>query len=117
MKQFKKELDRLTSITFNRYNDTIDYVANYLKPFGKKGLPIVWSGGNYVADAVYDDCECVRYEINAIRATNKPLPHSLLEAHAVMKNNDVCDEWIEIDDFDIETIFYIFEWIRFEENK
>lgn len=117
MKEFQKELDRLTSITFNRYNDTIDYVTNYLKPFGEKGLPIVWDDENYVADAVYDDCECVRYEINAIRATNKTLPHSLLEVHVVNNNHEVCDEWIEIDDFDIETIFCMFDCIRIEEKK
>ncbi len=75
-------MNRLTSITFNRYNIG-DYVAIIWETFGEKGLPVLWDDYNYVADAVYDDCECVRYEVNAIRATNKTLPHSLLEVHVV----------------------------------
>lgn len=113
MKVNQEEISRLMTETYNRYNMTIDYVTNYLKPFGEKGLPVLWDDYNYVADAVYDDCECVRYEINAIRATNKTLPHSLLEVHVVTKNYDVCDEWIEIDDFDMETVFGIIDCAKF----
>lgn len=113
MKDVKETLNGLMKETYNHYNSTIDYVAKHLKKHGEKGLPVVWDDYNYVADAIYDDSECVRYEINAIRATNKTLPHSLLEVHVVTKNYDVCDEWIEIDDFDMETVFGIIDCAKF----
>lgn len=113
MKEFLEELDRLINETYNRYNMTIVHIANYLKPFGEKGLPVVWDDYNYVADAVYDDCECVRYEINAIRVADSVLAEPILEVHVVNNNRDVCDEWIEINDFDIETVFGIIGCIKF----
>lgn len=62
---------------------------------------------------VYDDCECVRYEINAIRVADSVLPEPILEVHVVNNNHEVCDEWIEIGDFDIETVFGIIGCAKF----
>lgn len=117
MKEFQNEFDRLMRETYNRYNMTIAYVVNCLKEFGDKGVPVVWDDENYVADAVYDDCECVRYEINAIRVADSVLPQPILEVHIVNNNHEVCDEWIEINDFDIETAFGIIGCIKFEQSK
>lgn len=114
MKENQEEIRRLMNATYIRYNITIAYVANCLKAFGEKGeLPVVWDDENYVADAVYDDCECVRYEINAIRVADSVLPEPILEVHVVNNNHEVCDEWIEIGDFDIETVFGIIGCVNF----
>lgn len=113
MKELQEQISKLMKETYDKYNATIDYVAGYLKQFGENGVPVVWDDENYVADAVYDDCECVRYEIDAIRATNKTSPHDPLEVHVVTNNYDECDEWIEISEFDIETIFDIIDNIQF----
>ena len=95
---------------------TIVYVINYLKPFGEKGLPVYGYGENdtHVVDVLRDDCECTRYNINAIRISHRVCPEQILEVHVVKKNNDVCDKWIKIDDFDMETIFCIIENIKFQ---
>lgn len=113
MKDFKETFNGLMKETYNHYNSTIDYVANQLKEFGEKGVSVVWDDYNYVADAVYDDCECVRYEINAIRVVDSVLPEPILEVHVVNNNHEVCDEWIDISDFDIETTFGIIGCINF----
>ena len=73
-KDVKETLNGLMKETYNHYNSTIDYVAKHLKKYGEKGLPVVWDDYNYIADAVYDDCECVRYEINAIRVSHRVYP-------------------------------------------
>lgn len=113
MKDFKETLNGLMKETYNHYNSTIDYVAKHLKEFGEKGVPVVWDNYNYVADAVSDDCECIRYEINAIRVSHRVYPEMVLEVHVVSNNHEVCDEWIEISDFDIETIFGIIDCAKF----
>lgn len=114
MKENQEEIRQLINETYSRYNMTIAYVANCLKAFGNNGeLSVVWDDENYVADAVYDDCECVRYEINAIRVADSVLPEPILEVHVVNNNHEVCDEWIEIGDFDMETVFGIIGCIKF----
>lgn len=114
MKENQEEIRRLINETYSRYNMTIAYFANCLKAFGKNGeLPVVWDDYNYIADAVYDDCECVRYEINAIRVADSVLPEPILEVHVVNNNHEVCDEWIEIGDFGIETVFGIIGCAKF----
>lgn len=117
MKELQKEISKLMDETYSKYHSTIDYVANCLKQFGENGVPVVWDDDNYVADAVYDDSECVRYEINAIRTTNKTSPHCPLEVHVVTNNYDECDEWLEISEFDMDTIFGIINNIQFEQSK
>ena len=84
-----------------------------MKQYGEKGLPVVWDGENYVADAIYDDCECVRYEIDAIRTTKNFLTKQVLEVHVVTNNYDECDEWIEVSEFDMDTTFGIISNIQF----
>ena len=113
MENVNEVINKLMQDTINQYNATIDYVAKQLKKHGEKGLPVVWDDENYVADAVYDDCECIRYEINAIRVSHRVYPEMVLEVHVVSNNHEVCDEWIEISDFDIETVFGIIDCAKF----
>lgn len=87
MKEFQENVGRLISETYNRYNMTIVYVINYLKPFGEKGLPVYGYGENdtHVVDVLRDDCECTRYNINAIRISHRVCPEQILEVHVVKK--------------------------------
>lgn len=113
MKEIEKEIREHITKTQTEYNITVAYVANCLKQYGEKGLPVVWDDDNYVADAIYDDCECVRYEIDAIRTTKNFLSKQVLEVHVVTNNYDECDEWIEVSEFDMDTTFGIISHIQF----